>query len=139
AVRRQVDAAGAVEQHAAIDHDAPGPGPHQPGDGIEHRGLARAGAARQRDHARAVLDADVALEVAALELDIERQHAWAPAGSARPRQAAPATVARQARVAHWPVMARGPRRGRRAGVAPATRRRAGPAARSPPPPAPAAR
>ena len=51
-LRRQVDAEGGIEQHLAIDHDAPAVRGKQPGNRIDHAGLARPGTAEHADHRR---------------------------------------------------------------------------------------
>ena len=73
-VHGKVDALRAVEQAAAIHLDAPGHRRHQAGDGVEHGGLAGAGGAHQRDHARFVFNAHMAMEGATPQFDIDPQH-----------------------------------------------------------------
>ena len=73
-VRGHVDAGGGIEQHPAIDGDAPGHRSQQPGDGIEHRGLARARRPGQGQHPRAGFDPHLALEVAPAQQHVDVEH-----------------------------------------------------------------
>src|SRR5690606_25137607 len=69
-----VDARGAVEQHPAVDRDPSRHRPHQAGDSVEGRGLACPGWPGQRQHARVLDDAHLALEAAEAKLDVDVQH-----------------------------------------------------------------
>ena len=58
-LRRNVDAGGRVEQHGALALDAPLLRPHQPGERVQQRGLARTGGAEQRRDSSTDLELDL--------------------------------------------------------------------------------
>ncbi len=76
-----VDPVRAVEQHPAIHFDMAGHGCDQPGDGVEHGGLADAGRTGQRQYPRIRMDAHATMERTAPEFGIQSQHH----ASSRPR------------------------------------------------------
>ncbi len=95
ALRPQVDAAGGVEQHPAVERDAPAVGPQQAGEHVDQRRLAGAGAAEQGDDAgRLAGEGEVELEVAQALFDLDLEHRFnrppapSPGGRAAPRRRA---------------------------------------------------
>src|SRR5262249_39543272 len=81
-LRRQVDAAVAVEQRFSVDDDVAASRPANPGEGVDHAGLARAGTPEQADHRRFGAKCDRQLERAQRLLDVDVDHALR-AGCAR--------------------------------------------------------
>src|SRR5262249_1340039 len=70
-VRRQRDPARRIEQHRAIDRDAPALRPREAGDDVDDRGLAGARAAEERRHPGACREAQVEREGAEATRDLD--------------------------------------------------------------------
>src|SRR5262249_13316778 len=76
-LRRDVDAAGAVEERRTVDGDAAALRAGDAGESVHEAGLARARAAEQPDDRRRGGERDLEPELAELLLDVDRDHAVA--------------------------------------------------------------
>ena len=98
-VRRQVDAASAVEQRLAVDDDASALRAADAGDRVDDAGLARARAAEQTDDRRLGAKRDLELEHAEPLLDVNVDHRRLPScaivASAIPKRSAPRSTGRR--------------------------------------------
>ncbi len=94
-VRGQIDAARAIEQGSAADHDPAAPRSDQAADHVDHRGLAGARVAEQRDDTAVAGKVHVDLEAAdpARDLDLEAAHAAIRRARLRPSSSAPISAA----------------------------------------------
>src|SRR5437870_4144955 len=100
AVRRSVDAALGVEQHRPVDDDASPFRVQQPGDRVDHGGLACSRPTEQRGEAAPAAKMDIELEFAEAVFDIDLEHGAQsperrrPVRRARISEASSATIGR---------------------------------------------
>ena len=74
AMRRDKDAARSVGQYRVVDRDAAGVGPVEPGDRVDQRGLAGAGAAEEGGEAASALERGVQREGPQAMRDGDAEH-----------------------------------------------------------------
>src|SRR5712691_7982490 len=92
--RGEIDVLFIIKQNLAIDDDAPAFRPHNPGDGVNQRGFARAGTPEQSRHAAAAVERRLQMEPAPAQFNVDlqahvRSRSAARAAPEFPKQTAP--------------------------------------------------